>query len=70
MKVTLEIEFEVEPEQELTARQEKNVTGMMRRLARRRLDALLGRRVGGEKAETGWEVTVKAVEVEAPSKVR
>ena len=70
MKVTLQIEMELEPENELTAKQEQNVTGMMRRLVEHRLGALLKRRCGGEHVATGWEVTLEQIKVAPVSKLR
>lgn len=70
MKVTLTVEFEVEPEKELTSKEQANVTGMMIRKARGRLGALVGQRLGGEARAVGWEVTVGKVEVSGQSKIR
>lgn len=72
MKVSLTIEFEVEPdkEEDLTNKEVANVTGMLTRVARNRLGALVGRHLGGEKRATGWEVTVQNVEVVPVSKVK
>jgi len=70
MKVTLNVEFKVEPEKELTRKEEANITGMMVRIVRRRLGALIGRRLGGEVQPVGWEVTVQGVEVSGQSRMR
>jgi hypothetical protein len=70
MKVTLTVEFDVEPEKELNAKEQGNVAGMLVRKARARLDALRGQRLGGEKQAVGWEVTVNNVEVAPLSKLK
>ncbi|GAF96251.1 unnamed protein product [marine sediment metagenome] len=70
MKVTLTVEFEVEPEKELTSKEQANVTGMMIRKARSRLGALVGQRLGGEVQAVGWEVSVQTVDVVGKSKLR
>jgi len=70
MKVTLTVEFEVEPEKELNLKEQANVQGMMVRKARARLDALRGQRLGGEIQTVGWEVTVNNIEVSSPSKMK
>jgi len=70
MKVTLTVEFEVDPDKELTVKEQANATAMLRRKAKARLNALVGQRHGGEKQFVGWEVTVRKVDVTAPSKVR
>lgn len=77
MKVTLHLEFEVEPDEgedglprELNAREEKNVAGMLQRMVRHRLEALRGVRAGGEKAPVGWEVTIKDIDAQLPSKIK
>jgi len=70
MKVTLQVEVEVEPERELNAREEKNVAGMLQRMIRHRLEALNGRRAGGEAVSTGWEVHITSVEAHLLSKVK
>ena len=69
MKVTLTVEFEVEPEKDLNGKEEANVNGMLRRVARNRLAALVGRRLGGEVQAVGWEVYVRGLEVVGASKV-
>jgi len=75
MKVTLQFEFEVEPDEgedglpkELKPRDEKNVAGMLQRMVRNRLEALRGVRAGGEKAPVGWEVTIKSIESQVVGK--
>lgn len=70
MKIQLTVELELEPEKELDSKELANATGMMVRQVRNRLNALVGRRLGGEKQAVGWEVHVKSVEVQAPSKVK
>ena len=70
MKVTLMVEFEVEPEKELNGKEQSNVTGMMVRKARSRLGALVGQRLGGEVQSVGWEVNVTKVDVSAQSKMK
>lgn len=70
MKVTLMVDFEVEPEKELTKKEEANIMGMMVRVSRHRLGALVGRRLGGEISPVGWEVTVKDLNVAGQSKVK
>ncbi len=70
MKVTLTVEFEVEPEKELTSKEQANVVGMMVRKSRARLAALVSQRLGGEAQPVGWEVTVRGVEVAGQSKVK
>lgn len=71
MKVTLTVEFEVEPDKaELNAKEQANVTGMMVRYSKRRLEALVEQHLGGGQKAVGWEVTVKSVEVAGKSKVR
>jgi len=69
MKVTLTVEFEVEPDHDLNGKEEANVNGMLRRVARNRLAALVGRRLGGEVQSVGWEVTVADLDVTGTSKV-
>jgi len=68
MKVTLSVEFDVEPEKELTAKEQGNIAGMLVRKTRARLNALRGQRLGGEKQAVGWEVTVNNVAVTTASK--
>lgn len=70
MKVTLTVEFEVEPEKDLSSKEESNVTGMLVRATRNRMNALLGQRLGGQVQPTGWEVNVKKVNVVGTSKVK
>jgi len=70
MKVQLTIDLELEPEKELRAKEQANVTAMMRRVCARRLEALRGQRLGGERHPVGWEVTVRGIDVGAPSKVK
>lgn len=70
MKVRLELEIDVDPEDEITSRQEQNVVGMLQRFVNNRVQALVGRRLGGEKAETGWEVKVTSVSTNLISKVK
>ncbi len=70
MKVVLQVELEVEPEQELTNKQQQNVTGMMRRLVEHRLLGLMDQRYGGEKSPVGWEVHLNRLNVEPVSKVK
>ena len=70
MKVILQVELEVEPEQELNNKQQQNVTGMMRRLVEHRLGGLLDQRYGGEKSPVGWEVHLHNMNVEPVSKVK
>ena len=70
MKVTLNVDFEVEPEKDLTKKEEANVMGMMVRVSKHRLGALIGRRLGGEVEPVGWEVTVRGLEVAGKSKVK
>jgi hypothetical protein len=70
MKVKIEVEFDVEPDSELNARDHHNVVGMLARLTRNRVQAYLGKRVGGERASTGWEVTVKDVAVNPLTKTK
>lgn len=71
MKVTLTVEFEIEPDKaELTAKEKANITGMLARYSRRRLGALVGQHLGGDQKDVGWGVTVKAVEVAGTSKVK
>jgi hypothetical protein len=70
MKVALKVEFEVEPEKELTKKEEANIMGMLVRVAKHRLGALIGRRLGGEVQPVGWEITVKELEVSGQSKVK
>ena len=69
MKVTLTVEFEVEPDHDLNGKEEANVNGMMRRQARNRLGALVGRRLGGEVQAVGWEVNITSCNVTGTSKV-
>lgn len=70
MKVTLTVDFEVEPEKELTKKEEANIMGMMVRVSKHRLGALIGRRLGGEVQPVGWEVTVTHLDVAGQSKVK
>lgn len=70
MKVTFTVDFEVEPEKPLSAKEIANVTGMLTRVCRNRLNALFGQRLGGERQPTGWEVQVKGIEVSANSKMK
>ena len=70
MKVTLTVDFEVESEKDLTKKEEANVTGMLVRVSKHRLGALIGRRLGGEKQTVGWEVDVNAIQVRGESKVK
>ena len=70
MKITLSVEFDVEPEKALSDKEQANVTGMLVRKARARLSALQGQRLGGEKQAVGWEVTVNHVEVTTSSKLK
>lgn len=70
MKVKLSVEIDVEPEKELTAKEQANVSGMLVRISRNRLNALLGQRLGGNQQAVGWEVVVQKIEVEIPSKVK
>lgn len=70
MKVILTVEFDVEPEKELNAKETANATGMMVRVTRNRLRALFGQRLGGERQAVGWEVAVRNVEVSALSKLK
>jgi predicted thioesterase len=70
MKVTLTVEVEVEPEKDLNAKEQSNVTGMMVRVARNRLTALVGQRLGGDHQSVGWEVSVSNVDVSAASKLK
>ena len=70
MKVTLTVNFEVEPEKKLSNKEEANVTGMLTRVARHRLGALIGQRLGGEKSSVGWEVNVHDVVVAGQSKIK
>ena len=70
MKVLLQIELEVEPEHELTNKEQQNVTGMMRRLVEHRLGGLLDQRYGGEKSPVGWEVHLNGMNVAPVSKIK
>lgn len=69
MKITLKLDLEVSPENELTLKQQQNATGMMVRAIRHRLEGLLSRRFGGEHSPTGWEITLDKIEVSPISKV-
>lgn len=68
MKVKVTVEYEVEPEKELNAKEHSNVVGMLVRQTRNRLTGFVGRRLGGEHSTTGWEVEVSHVDVEAVKK--
>ena len=71
MKVRLEVELDLHPlnaEKGLTAKEEKMIAGMMRRLVLGRVRALNGAEHGGEKAETGWEVLCTNVDVNIKSR--
>jgi len=70
MKVTLTVEIDVEPEKELNAKEVANVTAMSSRIVRNRLNALVGRRLGGERKPVGWEVNVQKIEVSGTSRAR
>lgn len=70
MKVRLELEIDVQPEDEITSRQEQNVVGMLQRFVNNRLQALVGQRLGGEKAKTGWEIKVESLSTNLVSKVK
>ena len=69
MKVKFSVEYEVEPDHELNAKEQSNVVGMLQRLTRNRVLANVGRRVGGEGAATGWEVDIKSITIDPVSKV-
>jgi hypothetical protein len=56
MKVTISVEFDVEPEKELSGKEKANVNGMLTRMTRHRLEA--------------WEVMVKGMNVSATSKLK
>ena len=70
MKVTLMVDFEVEPEKELSQKEEANVVGMLVRKAKGRLGALVGQRLGGEKQAVGWEVNVRDIGVSGQGKLK
>lgn len=70
MKVKIAVEFEVEAERELTPKEHHNMVGMLNRLTRNRVLGYQGQRVGGEYAQTGWEVNIKAIEVLPATKTR
>lgn len=70
MKVKIAVEFEVEADHELSAKEHHNMVGMLARLTRNRLNAYLGHHVGGEQVSTGWDVDIKAIKVEAASKTK
>jgi hypothetical protein len=70
MKVTISVEFDVEPEKELSGKEKANVNGMLTRMTRHRLEALLERRLGGGQQDVGWEVMVKGMNVSATSKLK
>jgi hypothetical protein len=68
MKVKIAVEFEVEPDHELSPKEHSNMVGMLSRLTRNRVLAYHGQRVGGEHVTTGWEVDIKAITVGPLSK--
>lgn len=68
MKVRIAVEFEVEADHELNPKEHSNMVGMLSRLTRNRVSAYHGQRVGGEHATTGWEVDIKAINVEPLTK--
>ena len=70
MKITLQIELDVEPDHVLDNKEQQNVTGMMRRLVEHRLGGLLDQRYGGEKSPVGWAVHLNRLNVEPVSKIK
>lgn len=70
MKILLELEVDLNLDQELNVRQERSVTGMVRRLSKNRLQALVGRRLGDGNENTEWEAVVKSLSLNSVSKVK
>jgi len=70
MKVKYTIEFEVEPVagRELSAKEHSNIVGMLQRIMRNRLMGFVNQQVGAEHVPTGWEVTVKDIDISAVTK--
>ena len=70
MKVQVQIEFEVEPLEEVNAKGFQSLTASLVRLVRNRMNGYLGAVVGGNHAKTGWEATVKEITVVPQPKSR
>lgn len=69
MKIKIQVEYEVNPHSELSSKAHSNLVGALNRLTRNRVTALLGKVVGGDQVETGWESEIRSVEVAPVSKI-
>ena len=68
MKVKVIVEYDVVTEKDLVGRDLSNMVGMLVRQTRNRVRGFVTKRLGGDQVETGWEVTVKGVEVSPETK--